>query len=388
MTPAAMRVRPRRRTAAAALAVLLALCSTPLLRAHPAATSFVIVTVSPARVATVDITTDPASLLLKFESSDAPDPAGVPAGAIVARVTALMPVLLRHLALETDRGALDLSLAEVAPAVDNAGRMRVTLTAAVPAAARTLRWRSSLFLGSYPVCVRGGDARAATDPEAGERRAEVDIDGYEWLVKDEWTATHAVSELAQRSGWWSRLGSAILLGFTHILPGGLDHVLFVIGVFLLAAGTRSLLLQITAFTVAHSVTLAMAAMGLISAPGAIVEPLIALSIAYVAIENLVRSSLSRWRLAMVFGFGLLHGLGFAGALRDLGVSQADLPATLVGFNIGVELGQIAVVLLAAIVIRLVPVPAGRRQQWVAAPASVAIAATGIVWAVQRMALDP
>ena len=373
MTPAATRVSAGRGTAAAALAVLLALGITPLLRAHPAASSFVIVTVSPERVATIDITTDAASLLLKFESSRAPDPAGLSPAATAARVKALMPVLLRHVALATDLGPLELSLAEVAPAVDSAGRLRVTLMATVPAAARTLRWRSSLFLGSYPVCVRGGDARAATD-----------VDGYEWLVKDEWTASHPVSDLARRSGWWPRIGSAVALGFTHILPGGLDHVLFVVGLFLLAAGTRSLLLQISAFTVAHSVTLASAALGVVSVPAALVEPLIALSIAYVAIENLVRSSLSRWRLAMVFGFGLLHGLGFAGALRDLGVGDADLPATLVGFNIGVELGQIAVVLLAAIVIRLMPIPAARRQQWVAAPASVVIAVMGIVWAVQRI----
>ena len=176
----------------------------------------------------------------------------------------------------------------------------------------------------------------------------------------------------------------VAIGFTHILPAGLDHVLFVCGLFLLGGGMRTLLLQISAFTLAHSVTLASAALGIVSIPAVIVEPLIALSIAYVAIENLMATKLSRWRLAIVFGFGLLHGLGFAGALLDLGVSQPDLPMTLIGFNVGVELGQIAVIALAALIVRALPLPAARRRQWVTVPASAAIAAIGLFWAVQRI----
>ena len=99
------------------------------------------------------------------------------------------------------------------------------------------------------------------------------------------------------------------LGFVHIVPEGADHILFVLGLFLLSARLRPLLWQVTAFTVAHAVTLTLAALGYVSLPSGLVEPLIALSIAYVGIENALVDRLTRWRPAVVFGFGLLHGLG-------------------------------------------------------------------------------
>jgi len=357
------------------MAVVLALLTTGTVLAHPTATSFVIVTVTDARTARVDIATDVQSLLLKLEayggaasSTEARTPADRR-----ARLAGQLPVLLNHVSLIADADAVTLTPGPIAAPDGNDERVRVTLTAALPDDAHTLSWRSSLFLGAYPVLIRGGDPSAPTDADA-----------YEWLNGPEQSRAHPVSDLNVRSGGWTRFLRTVGLGFTHILPGGLDHVLFVCGLFLLAGGTRSLLLQISAFTVAHSVTLALAALGLVSVPSAIVEPLIALSIAYVAIENLMTSSLSRWRLAIVFGFGLLHGLGFAGALRDLGVSRPDLPVTLVGFNVGVELGQLAVVAIAATVVRFLPIPAARRRQWITLPASAVIAAMGIFWAFQRM----
>src|SRR5262249_58079568 len=110
----------------------------------------------------------------------------------------------------------------------------------------------------------------------------------------------------------------VRLGFRHILPDGLDHILFVLGLFLLSPRLRPLLVQVSAFTVAHTATLALSTLGLVRLPPAVVEPLIALSIAYVAIENTVVRELRPWRIALVFGFGLLHGLGLAGALGALG----------------------------------------------------------------------
>ena len=105
------------------------------------------------------------------------------------------------------------------------------------------------------------------------------------------------------------------LGFTHIVPQGTDHILFVLGIFLLSARWRSILLQVSTFTIAHSITLGLTMYGVVSLPARIVEPMIALSIAYVALENFVTSELKPWRLALVFSFGLLHGMGFAGVLR-------------------------------------------------------------------------
>ena len=323
--------------------------------AHPTASSFVVITITESRTAIVDITTDAESLRLKLE--------------------ALGGGLLKHIALSTDRGSVALTSQQV-NASANAGdaRVRIRLTAPLPDLARTLAWQSSLFLGSYPVLIRGGDPSAPADADA-----------YIWLNGSEASPAKPLHELNMRRDGFTRFMRTVGIGFTHILPGGLDHVLFVCGLFLLAGGFRTLLLQISAFTVAHTVTLATAALGLVSVPAVIVEPLIALSIAYVAVENLRARTLSRWRLAVVFGFGLLHGLGFAGALLDLGVSRPDLPMTLVGFNVGVELGQIAVVAIAAVVVRLVPVPVHEKRRWVTVPASVAIAAMGIFWALQRAA---
>jgi hydrogenase/urease accessory protein HupE len=175
----------------------------------------------------------------------------------------------------------------------------------------------------------------------------------------------------------------VTLGFEHILPLGADHILFVLGLYLLNTSLRSLLAQVTAFTIAHSVTLGMSMYGLISLPSALVETLIALSIAYVALENIVTSDLKPWRPAIVFGFGLLHGMGFAGVLRDLGLPRADFLTTLISFNVGVELGQLAVLAVAFAV-------AGwfRSRPWyrvrVTVPASAAIAMVGLYWTVERV----
>tara|TARA_R110002020_G_scaffold47651_5_gene135589 strand:- start:6568 stop:7737 length:1170 start_codon:yes stop_codon:yes gene_type:complete len=133
------------------------------------------------------------------------------------------------------------------------------------------------------------------------------------------------------------------IGFTHIVPKGLDHILFVVGLFLLSPRLKPLLIQITAFTLAHSVTLALAMLGWISLPASIVEPLIAASIIFIAVENIWTSRLSPWRPFVVFGFGLLHGLGFAGVLTEFGLSPAHFVSGLIGFNVGVEVGQLAVV---------------------------------------------
>src|SRR5262245_40497039 len=138
----------------------------------------------------------------------------------------------------------------------------------------------------------------------------------------------------------------LMLGFEHILPKGVDHILFVLGLFLLSTKLRPLLLQVTAFTVAHTVTLALSMTNVLRLPSRPVETLIALSIAYVAIENTLTSELKPWRPALVFLFGLLHGLGFAGVLRELGLPEGRFLSTLLAFNCGVELGQLVVLGLA------------------------------------------
>ena len=174
------------------------------------------------------------------------------------------------------------------------------------------------------------------------------------------------------------------LGFVHIVPLGLDHILFVLGLFLLGTRTRPLVWQVSAFTVAHAATLSLAVFEIVSLPARVVEPLIALSIVYVAVENVLTDRLTPWRPAVVFGFGLLHGLGFAGALGQLGLPEQERLLGLVSFNVGIELGQLLVIAVA-----LASVGWCRRRPWyrarIAVPASVAIAGVGLFWAVERLA---
>jgi hydrogenase/urease accessory protein HupE len=176
----------------------------------------------------------------------------------------------------------------------------------------------------------------------------------------------------------------IQLGFTHILPLGLDHILFVLSIFFLEPRLKPVLWQATAFTVAHSITLGLAMYGLIAPPTAIVEPVIALSILFVAIENIFADRLNPWRVAIVFGFGLIHGLGFASALTGLGLPRNMFFESLISFNVGVELGQVTVILLAWL---LVGRWFGQRtwyKQRVVIPASVVIGLLAAYWTVERV----
>jgi hypothetical protein len=180
----------------------------------------------------------------------------------------------------------------------------------------------------------------------------------------------------------SVIADYIAVGFEHILPRGLDHILIVLGLFLLSARPRPLLLQITAFTLAHTVTLALSMYGVVSLPSRLVEALIALSIAYVAVENLLTSELTPWRPILVFAFGLLHGLGFAGALREWGLPREEFVTALVSFNVGVELGQLGVVGLAFLTVGWF-----RDREWyrpaIVWPLSALIALVGLWWAFER-----
>ena len=176
----------------------------------------------------------------------------------------------------------------------------------------------------------------------------------------------------------------VRLGFTHILPAGWDHVLFVAGLVLGSSRRlRRLLLELSAFTLAHTVTLGFGALGGVTLPPRIVEPLIALSIAFIAVENLRVKSSPRGRLALVFGFGFLHGMGFASALAQIGLARQSFVLSLLSFNGGVELGQLVVV--AVLMSALAFFREEMQLQRVAVrPASLAIAVVGVAWAALRL----
>ena len=172
-------------------------------------------------------------------------------------------------------------------------------------------------------------------------------------------------------------------GFVHVLPLGLDHILFVLGLFFLSRKWKPIIYQVSVFTIAHTITLGLATLDLVAAPSHVVEPIIAASIAVVAIENIFFPGYRHVRLLVVFFFGLIHGLGFAGALSAFDLDPTSLVIGLLGFNVGVEFGQLAVIALVfGATFWLTEDKAYRK--WVVVPGSSLIALMGIYWTIERV----
>ena len=172
-------------------------------------------------------------------------------------------------------------------------------------------------------------------------------------------------------------------GFVHVLPLGLDHILFVLGLFFLSRKWKPIIYQVSVFTIAHTITLGLATLDLVAAPSHVVEPIIAASIAVVAIENIFFPGYRHVRLLVVFFFGLIHGLGFAGALSAFDLDPTSLVIGLLGFNVGVEFGQLAVIALVfGATFWLTKEKAYRK--WVVVPGSALIALMGIYWTIERV----
>jgi hypothetical protein len=191
------------------------------------------------------------------------------------------------------------------------------------------------------------------------------------------SASGAVDETVGTSLWqW------IVAGFEHIIPKGLDHILFLLGLFFLQPRIRPLLWQSTAFTIAHSITLGLVVGGVFRISPEIVEPAIALSIAYVGLENIWVKELKPWRIGLVFGLGLLHGMGFASVMQELEIPTGSLLKPLVGFNVGVECGQLTVLAIAFLLtFALLRKPFFARLRLIA---SAWIGLTGLYWTVERL----
>lgn len=234
-------------------------------------------------------------------------------------------------------------------------------------------------------------ATVAVTPAATPTPSEVEESATPNTVMEPQPVLPPVPPTAEERTVWDTVSLYVRLGYEHILPKGLDHILFVLALFLASTRLRSLIAQITAFTVAHTITLGLAASGLVTAPSDIVEPLIALSIAFVAIENLFFKNMTRWRPFVVFAFGLFHGLGFASVLLELGLPQGHFAPALLSFNIGVELGQLTVIALALVPALLLQRLLKREhvehlyRPIVVVPASLCIAVIGAFWAIERIA---
>ncbi len=180
------------------------------------------------------------------------------------------------------------------------------------------------------------------------------------------------------------LGQYLSLGFTHVIPYGFDHVLFILSIFFLNSNLKSVIIQCSVFTIAHSITLALAASGHIIPNSKIIEPLIALSILFTSVENIIHSKMNAWRLIVVFLFGLIHGMGFANALQDIGISQNHFISALLFFNVGVEFGQIIVIFLAYFLISKWFSSKSWYKEWVVYPISSVIGCIALYWTIERI----
>lgn len=298
----------------------------------------------------------------------------MPPDALRTEFEAFAPTFIERLRLSFGDRPARLSVADVAiPPVGDTDLPRhseVVLAAPLPPGAEGLAWQADRSLGAFVLRLRAPDSD--------------EVLGATYVTAGAAAGPLPLGE-ARPPQWGEVFVNYLEVGFVHIVPRGLDHILFVVGLFLLSTRLGPLLWQVTAFTVAHTVTLALGTLGIVSLSPAIVEPLIALSIAWVGIENLLTDRLHRWRPVVVFGFGLLHGLGFAGVLGEIGLSTTHFVTGLVAFNIGVELGQLAVIALCFLAVGW----SMRRpfyRQAVTIPGSAAIATIALYWTAERLAL--
>ncbi len=188
-----------------------------------------------------------------------------------------------------------------------------------------------------------------------------------------------------RQGAWAVAGRFLPAGVHHILIGP-DHLLFLVGLLLLGGSLRQLALMVTAFTLAHSLTLSLAVLGVFSPPARLIEPAIALSIVYVGVDNLLVRRGRDLRAWIALGFGLVHGLGFASVLREMELPRRALGLSLVSFNVGVEVGQLMVVVAVASALAALRARSARAGQRLAVVGSVGVVVAGSVWFVQRLLL--
>jgi hypothetical protein len=249
------------------------------------------------------------------------------------------------------------------------GRKAMRYSGAIPGGARAFTWTLGAPVGTYPLVLKNeGDESSV----------------WQWLEPGAASQPFPLAESVTPPARGEVVRQYLALGFTHILPAGLDHVLFVLGLFLLSRRLKPLIQQVTAFTLAHTLTLGLSIYGVVSLPPRIVEPLIALSIVFVAVENVLKPEMHPSRLAVVFAFGLLHGLGFAGVLSELGLPRSEFLTALLSFNAGVEAGQLAVIGLAFLFLALPFRSRSWYRQRIVVPASCLIAAVGLYWSVQRI----
>lgn len=206
---------------------------------------------------------------------------------------------------------------------------------------------------------------------------------WQWLRNDQISKSFSLEEVFTEPALFSVISEYVVAGFDHIIPKGLDHILFILGIFLLSMKFKTLAWQATMFTLAHSITLSLSMFNIVSLPASIVEPLIALSIAYIGFENIFAHKLKTSRLALVFAFGLLHGLGFASVLADFGMPDSAYATALISFNVGVEIGQLIILGSAYFCITYWFKNKQHFHNYITVPGSLIIGITGLYWTWDR-----
>ena len=368
----------------AALSILLFVMAMPQARAHEIDPGIADVLVTQERIA-VDIQLSLESILSEMDLANITDTTQAPEEEVYNRYRSMGPEALRaaveefwprmapRLVIEVNAERIvpelvGLSIPEVGD-IGNARTSTISIAAALPEGDTPVRFGWAALYGDLVVRQVGG----------GE-------DAYTAFLSDgDLSEPLSRTEIVTESAWAVFL-RYIFVGFEHIVPLGLDHILFVLGLFFFSLHLRPILFQVTSFTAAHTITLALASLGIVSVPASVVEPLIALSIVYVGIENVVGRGNLRYRTALVFAFGLLHGLGFASVLGEFGITASHFVAALLGFNVGVEFGQLAVILGAFLVVGFW---FGQREWYrarIAIPASLIISAIGAWWSIERVFL--
>ena len=297
----------------------------------------------------------------------------LPPAELRTRFNDFAPTLVQNIELRADGERLTPNVdgADIPPVgdLDLARDSMVRLSGDIPAGTSQLSWYWAESYGANALRVNGpqGEEIHTVYLQAGDRAEAIDITG----------ATQSAGDIFL---------NYLVIGYEHILPKGLDHILFVVGLFLLSTRLAPLLWQVTSFTLAHTVTLALGMLGIVNLSPSIVEPLIALSIVYVAVENIWSKKMTAWRPFVVFGFGLLHGLGFAGVLTEIGLSPSHFVTGLVAFNVGVELGQLSVIALCFLAVGIWFRNKTWYRSYITNPASLVIAVIAAYWVVERTVL--
>jgi hydrogenase/urease accessory protein HupE len=327
--------------------------------AHPLSVSYAHLRSSPSTITiTIRLPQDDLDLLLRLDR-DLDD--AVTQAELQAAAPALFAYVISHMTLHGEPQVGPPRLVRVSAWSDSNGFPYVEIETEVPAAGvRQLAWTMRLLIDLYP------EHRTIADIEWSGRREQAVFQHGSTVTLDAAALTH--------------LRTFVVLGIEHILTG-YDHLLFLLALIVTAGSIRSVAVIVTAFTVSHSVTLVAAALGLVRPPAWIVEAAIALSITYVAVENMRHGApQGRWRTAFVFG--LLHGLGFANVLGELSLPAGARALSLLSFNAGVEIGQLGLVVMTWPALRLMQRSsrATAITHWI----SLAVAACGLFWFVERV----